>query len=134
MVGVPHCPHPGGGSQDRAKVASRALEAVSAGAQETTLLTTHLDFLRRRAPEVQYAGRILFQELHRQHGYRGSYDTVKRFVQPLRACRLQAERATVRFETEPERQSQIDWGQARVRLRTGPVALIRFGGRVDYAA
>ena len=89
--------------------------------QETTLLTTHLDFLRRRAPEVQYSGRILFQELHRQHGYQGSYDTVKRFVQPLRVQRLQAERATVRFETEPGHQSQIDWGQARVTLRAGLV-------------
>lgn len=89
--------------------------------QETTLLTAHAAFLRTRAPEVQYSARILFQELHRQQGYRGSYDTVKRFVQPLRAQRLQAERATVRFETEPGHQSQIDWGQAQVALGTGRV-------------
>src|SRR5689334_2165667 len=58
-----------------------------------TLLATHAEFVRARAPEVQYSARILFQELRQSRAYGGSYDTVKRFVQPLRAVRLQAERA-----------------------------------------
>ncbi|MCW5891253.1 MAG: IS21 family transposase [bacterium] len=62
-----------------------------------------------------------YQELRQQRGYGGSYDTVKRFVQPLRAVRLQAERALIRFETPPGHQSQIDWGQARVHFRHQPV-------------
>src|SRR5713101_6470415 len=49
-----------------------------------TLLAPHADYLRTRAPQVRYSAQILFQEL-RQRGYRGSYDTVKLFVQPLRA-------------------------------------------------
>jgi transposase len=86
-------------------------------ARGDTQLAAHADFLRRRAPEVGYSARILFQELQQQHGYRGSYDTVKLFVRPLRAVQAQAERALVRFETPPGHQSQIDWGVARVYFR-----------------
>jgi transposase len=28
-----------------------------------------------------------------------------------------------RFETEPGEQAQVDWGQVRVRLASGPVAI-----------
>jgi transposase len=57
-----------------------------------TLLGEHADFLRQRAPQVNYSARILYQELSRGRGYRGSYDTVKRFVQPLREVAVQTER------------------------------------------
>jgi transposase len=73
------------------------------------LLTTHAEDLRNRAPKVRYSAQILFQEL-RQHGYRGSYETVKRFVRPSRTARLLAEGTVTRFETPPGAQSQIDWG------------------------
>src|SRR5438876_10368297 len=60
-----------------------------------TLLAEHASFLGTGAPEVQYSARILFQELRRARGYRGSYGTVERFVRPLRAAEQQAaERAT----------------------------------------
>lgn len=97
-----------------------------------TLLGVHADYLRERAPVVQYSARILFQELHRLHRYSGSYETVKRFVQPLRAAEHAAARATVRFETPPGRQSQIDWGQARVEFRHRPVALHVFVLTLGY--
>jgi transposase len=90
-------------------------------ARTDTLLAEHATFLETRAPAVQYSARILYQELRQQRDYGGSYDTVKRFVQPLRAVRLQAERALVRFETPPGHQSQIDWGQARVHFGHQPV-------------
>jgi len=35
--------------------------------------------------------RILWQELRQDDGYRGSYETVKRFVRPLRTEALRAE-------------------------------------------
>lgn len=84
-----------------------------------TLLARHSEFLKRRAPEVGYSARILFQELGKEHGYTGSYETVKRFVRPLRDERWVAERAALRFETPPGQQSQIDWGQAVVPFRSG---------------
>ena len=50
------------------------------------LLSPHAEYLRRRAAEVGYSAQVLFQELRRQE-YRGSYETVKRFVRPLRETR-----------------------------------------------
>lgn len=44
---------------------------------------------------------------------------MKRFVRPLRAAQDLAARASVRFETPPGLQSQIDWGQALVPFRAG---------------
>lgn len=87
-----------------------------------TLLAPHADYLQERAPRVGYSAQILFQEL-RQRGYPGSYDTVKLFVQPLRAAGLRAERTLVRFETPPGQQSQIDWGTATVPFRAQPRVL-----------
>jgi len=80
-----------------------------------TLLSTHAEYLRGRAAEVGYSAQVLFQEL-RGRQYRGSYETVKRFVRPLRETQLHAAVTRTRFETPPGLQSQIDWGQARVWL------------------
>jgi transposase len=84
-----------------------------------TLLASHQAFLEERAPAVGYSAQVLYQELTQQHGYTGSYDTVKRFVRPWREAEALAARATVRFETPPGLQSQIDWGQALVPFRSG---------------
>jgi transposase len=98
-----------------------------------TLLADHAAYLRSRAPAVQYSARILFQELRRERRYRGSYETVKRFVRPLRAAEQAAERATVRFETPPGQQSQIDWGQARIHFGSRPVVLHAFILTLGYS-
>jgi transposase len=81
-----------------------------------TLLSKHAEYLEARAARVRYSAQILFQEL-RQQGDQGSYQTVKRFVRPLRTARLLAEGTWTRFETPPGAQSQIDWGTATVRFR-----------------
>jgi transposase len=98
-----------------------------------TLLAEHGNYLQTRAPQVQYSARILFQELRQSRGYRGSYETVKRFVRPLRDVEQAAERATVRFETPPGQQSQIDWGQARIHYRSRPVTLHVFILTLGYS-
>ena len=87
--------------------------------QPETLLTDHRAFLETRAPKVNYSAQVLYQELTQQHGYTGGYDTVRRFVRPLRAAQDLAARARVRFETPPGLQSQVDWGQALVPFRSG---------------
>src|SRR5260370_5012401 len=87
-----------------------------------TLLAEHVSYLQTRAPQVRYSARILFQELQAR-GDRGSYETVKRFVRPLRAVEQAARRAPVRFETAPGQQSQIDWGQSRISFRGRPAVL-----------
>jgi transposase len=101
--------------------------------REDTLLAAHADWLRGRAPEVDYSARILYQELKARYGFAGSYETVKRFVAPLREP-LGAEALTqMRFETAPGQQSQIDWGQARVPLRHGPAVLRIFVLTLGYS-
>ena len=62
------------------------METVSAGGAGGQLLASESEYLRRRAAEVGYSAQVLFQELRRRE-YRGSYETVKRFVRPLRGRR-----------------------------------------------
>jgi transposase len=108
-------------------------------ASTETLLTAHAEYLRTRAPRVRYSAQVLFQEL-RQQGYRGSYQTVKRFVRPLRTARLLTEGTLTRFETPPGAQSQIDWGTATVHFRQQPrvvhlfVLTLGFSRRSFYQA
>jgi transposase len=72
-------------------------------------------FLIRRAPEVNFNAQVLFQEV-KLLGYAGCYEMVKLFVRPLReAFRREAE-ATLRFETAPGKQGQVDWGSGNVWL------------------
>lgn len=67
--------------------------------------------------------RILYQELKSQRGFEGSYETVKRFVAPLREAVDPGTLTQTRFETALGHQSQIDWGEARVPFRHGPQVL-----------
>ena len=74
------------------------METVSAGGAGGQLLASESEYLRRRAAEVGYSAQVLFQELRRRE-YRGSYETVKRFVRPLRETQLHAAVTRTRFET-----------------------------------
>ncbi len=65
------------------------------------------DYLDKRIQEGVLNGAKLYQELLQQ-GYRGKARTVRRYVQPYRSARQQ--QATVRYETAPGQQGQVDWG------------------------
>jgi transposase len=81
-----------------------------------TLLDQHRDWLAERAPQVHYSARILFQELSRERGFLGCYETVKLAVRPLRSEAALAGLTQRRFETGPGEQAQCDWGQVKVPL------------------
>src|SRR5438445_9385196 len=117
----------------RGILGERAWQPYPRAERSDTLLAEHASFLRTRAPEVQYSARILFQELRRARGYRGSYEPGERFGGPRRAAEQAAERATVRFETPPGQQSQIDWGQAQIHFRHRPVILHVFILTLGYS-
>lgn len=70
-------------------------------------------FIARRGPEVGWNCVVLHREL-RALGFQAGYLQVQRYVQPLRAARQWAAVATVRFETAPGQQAQVDFGQCRV--------------------
>lgn len=56
---------------------------------------------------------VILREIEAR-GYTGSYTTLKDYIRPKRT--LRASRATVRFETEPGRQAQLDWGEIRTEV------------------
>jgi transposase len=68
-------------------------------------------WIRGRAPEVGYNCAVLLRELHEQ-GYAGGLAQLHRLVRPLRLAARS--RATVRFETAPGQQAQVDFGQRRL--------------------
>ena len=76
---------------------------------------------------------VVRQELQRVHGLRVSLRTVERAVQPWRQ-QLEAEaRATVRFETPPGRQLQIDFGTIAVRIGGEPAVVRLFVATLGYS-
>ena len=79
--------------------------------KKPTILVPFTVFLIRRAPEVDYCAKRLSLEL-KELGYKGSYNQVKRAVRPWREERRWLEEATVRLETLPGQQAQIDWASA----------------------
>jgi transposase len=64
-------------------------------------------YLARRIQDGVLNCNKLLAEL-RSRGYQGSRSLIKNFVQPYRSAPRQ--RATVRFETPPGQQAQVDWG------------------------
>ncbi len=72
-------------------------------------------FLRGRAPEVGFNAAVLLRELQEQ-GYAGSYPSLVRYLRPWRREHRSDETSTVRFETGPGEQAQVDWGSAWVWL------------------
>ena len=95
---------------------------------ESRVLAGFTEFLTRRAPEVGFNARVLFQEA-KLLGYTGCYERIKTFIRPLREELRLAMEATLRFETAPGRQGQVDWGTSAVwlgerRVRTRFFALV----------
>ena len=70
-------------------------------------LDPFVPYLEKRIEEGVLNCNKLFDEIRRQ-GYQGGKSTLKYFVQPYREARRQE--ATVRFETQPGEQAQVDWG------------------------
>ncbi len=70
-------------------------------------LMPFVPYLEKRIEEGVLNCNKLLAEIRTQ-GYQGGKSLVKSFVQPYREARRQ--QATVRFETEPGEQAQVDWG------------------------
>lgn len=98
-----------------------------------TLLSAHQTWLVQRAPLVNYSARILFQELRGTRGYRGSYDTVRNAVRPLRTEAAATSITQCRFETEPGEQGQVDWGEVWVPFATGRTKVHVFVMTLGYS-
>jgi transposase len=79
-------------------------------------LAGHEDWLKARFLAGVRNADVLRQELA-ERGLVVSLRTVERFVSPLRTEAVNEERATLRFETEPGKQMQIDFGEKWLGVR-----------------
>jgi transposase len=75
--------------------------------KRASILDPFVPYLERRMEEGVLNCNKLIDEIRKQ-GYEGGKSTLKNFVQPYREARRQE--ATVRFETLPGEQAQVDWG------------------------
>src|SRR5258708_6193889 len=75
-------------------------------------LSAYAEVMAKRFAEVGYNAEVLYREL-REAGYEGSARSVRRSVEGQREA-ARPEVATVRFETGPGEQAQVDWGMINV--------------------
>jgi transposase len=76
---------------------------------------------------------VLRQDLAREHGLVVSLRTLERATAPLRQALVAEVRATLRFETAPGHQLQIDFGEMRVAIGGETVKLHLFVATLGYS-
>lgn len=76
---------------------------------------------------------VVRQDLEREHGIRVSLRTVERAVAPFRRELRAAEVATVRFETAPGEQLQIDFGETSVVIASERLRVHLFVATLGYS-
>jgi transposase/ribosomal protein S19 len=90
------------------------------------------EFIEHRVAEVGWNGVVLHRELVGL-GFTGTYQQVQRYLKPLRAKRRWSQLATVRFETDPGEQAQVDYGQLRVWIGEQPETVHLFVFTLGYS-
>jgi len=94
------------------RTVKRALQRGGAPKAERKSRGSKLDPYKAKVDELLgegvWNGQVILRELQAL-GYEGSRTILREYIQPKRA--LRPGRATVRFETEPGKQMQSDWGE-----------------------
>lgn len=96
-------------------------------------LAAHRDWLAERFRQHRGNCDVVRQELQRAHGLTVSLRTVERAVAHLRREVLAQTAATVRFETPPGHQLQIDFGTVRVPVGDEPIKVHLFVATLGYS-
>jgi len=99
------------------RTVKRALQRGGAPKRERKLRSSKLDPYKAKVDELLGEGvwnsMVILREIQTL-GYQGSRTILRQYIQPKRALRPGG--ATVRFETEPGKQLQSDWGEVVVAL------------------
>jgi transposase len=95
---------------------SPGVPVAKARPRRPSKLEPHRAFLDGRIAGGVLNTAVLLREL-RARGYTGGSTILKEYVEPFRRARQPV--ATVRFETAPGEQAQVDWGQFRYRAADG---------------
>jgi transposase len=96
-------------------------------------LTAHRDWLAERFRQHRGNCDVVRQELQREHAVTVSLRTVERAVAHLRCEVLAQTAATVRFETPPGHQLQIDFGTVRVPVGDESIKVHLFVATLGYS-
>lgn len=75
-----------------------------------SILDPYKSYLKERAENPELTGTLLFTEI-KSMGYPGCIDQVWRYLKSIRDEELRHSKLTVRFETPPGKQAQVDWGE-----------------------
>lgn len=98
--------------------------------REETRITPYEGWAKQRFYEVEGNATLLYHEL-KERGYTGGYTKVKELARPLRENIQQ--KATVRFETPPGQQAQVDWGSKTVEIAGKPQRVHIFVMTLGYS-
>jgi transposase len=101
--------------------------------KRTSSLTAHRLWLAERFRQHRGNADVVRQELEREHGITVSLRTVERAVAHLRQEILAQSSATVRFETPPGHQLQIDFGSVRVPVGQELLQIHLFVATLGYS-
>lgn len=91
------------------------------------------DWLAERFRRHRGNADVVRQELLAEHGIAVSLRTVERAVAPLRRELAAEARATVRFETPPGRQMQVDFGEKRVVIGEETIRVYLFVATLGHS-
>ena len=90
-------------------------------------------WLKERFFQHRGNAEVVRQDLVREQGIDVSLRTVERAVAPFRRLLTAEAKATVRFETPPGRQLQVDFGQLRVPIADERVRVFLFVATLGYS-
>jgi transposase len=76
---------------------------------------------------------VIRQELVRQHNVQADLRTVERAVKPYRQRAFAETKATVRFETPPGKQMQIDFGSITIKIAGEPKRIYFFAAVLGFS-
>ena len=94
------------------------LQAPEPRQRRSSKLDAYMAYLEKRIDVGVLNASKLYREIVAQ-GYSGKARMVRLFVQPYREARQRTAQATVRFETAPGEQAQVDWGHFGVLVHQG---------------
>lgn len=76
--------------------------------QINSVLTPYKEYIQQRYEEADLSAVRLLEEI-KPMGYEGSIATLRRYLRELKPEKTRKRKLTVRFETPPGKQAQVDW-------------------------
>jgi transposase len=116
------------------KTVRRALQRGSAPAAQRARRGSKLDPYKPLVDQLLAAGvwnGVVILRAIEAAGYTGSHTILRDYIAPKRA--LRPSRATVRFETDPGRQLQSDWGEISTEIAGQPTKVSFIVNQLGYS-